>query len=79
MKKALALALGLCLTGASAAPVTLTYWQYDYASKVSTMNDLIKTFEAQNPDIKIKQETFPYDAFNQKSLPACLPGRVPTS
>ncbi|MFD2609634.1 extracellular solute-binding protein [Deinococcus taklimakanensis] len=77
MKKALALALGLCLTGASAAPVTLTYWQYDYASKVSTMNDLIKKFEAQNPDIKIKQETFPYDAFNQKVASSVPAGQGP--
>lgn len=67
-------ALTLLLSGvASAAPVTLTYWQYDFASKVETMNRLIQKFEAENPDIKVKQETFPYDAYSQKvatSVPA---------
>lgn len=76
MKKLLTLALALTVT-ASAAPVTLTYWQYDYASKVSTMNDLIKKFEAQNPDIKIKQETFPYDAYNQKVASSVPAGQGP--
>lgn len=76
MKKVLALALALTVS-ASAAPVTLTYWQYDYASKVSTMNELIKKFEAQNPDIKIKQETFPYDAYNQKVASSVPAGQGP--
>ncbi|MFD1732916.1 extracellular solute-binding protein [Deinococcus malanensis] len=76
MKKLLTLALALSVT-ASAAPVTLTYWQYDFASKVSTMNELIKKFEAQNPDIKIKQETFPYDAYNQKVASSVPAGQGP--
>lgn len=81
MKKLLALAAALTATtalhSAAAAPVTLTYWQYDYASKVSTMNDLIKKFEAANPDIKIKQETFPYDAYNQKVASSVPAGQGP--
>ncbi len=77
MKKLLTLALGLSLASASAAPVTLTYWQYDFASKVSTMNELIKKFEAANPDIKIKQETFPYDAYNQKVASSVPAGQGP--
>lgn len=76
MKKLLTLALTLTVS-ASAAPVTLTYWQYDFASKVSTMNDLIKKFEDQNPDIKIKQETFPYDAYNQKVASSVPAGQGP--
>ncbi|OLV15586.1 extracellular solute-binding protein [Deinococcus marmoris] len=77
MKKLLTLALGLSLASASAAPVTLTYWQYEYASKVSAMNDLIKKFEAANPDIKIKQETFPYDAYSQKVASSVPAGQGP--
>lgn len=81
MKKLLALAAALTVTTlpsrAAAAPVTLTYWQYEYASKVSTMNDLIKKFEAQNPDIKIKQENFPYDAYNQKVASSVPAGQGP--
>jgi multiple sugar transport system substrate-binding protein len=77
MNKLITLALTAALATASAAPVTLTYWQYDYASKVSTMNELIKKFEAANPDIKIKQETFPYDAYNQKVASSVPAGQGP--
>ncbi|PYE50422.1 extracellular solute-binding protein [Deinococcus yavapaiensis] len=76
MKKALKL-LGLSTllsaSVAAAQDVTITYWQYEFASKVTLMNKLIARFEAQNPGIKVKQETFPYDAYNQKvatSIPA---------
>lgn len=73
--------LGIALTATmllaaqavSAAPVTITYWQYFYQSKVDLMNDLIKQFEAKNPDIKVDQVTFPYESYNQKvatSIPA---------
>lgn len=80
MKKLLTLALTVSAAAfatASAAPVTLTYWQYDYASKVSTMTELIKKFEAANPGIKIKQETFPYDAYNQKVASSVPAGQGP--
>lgn len=51
---------------ASAAPVTITYWQYFYQTKVDLINDLIKQFEAKNPGIKVEQVTFPYESYNQK-------------
>lgn len=76
--KHLALALTAALVStATAAPVTITYWQYDYASKVETMKGLIKKFEAQNPDITVKQETFPYDAYNQKVATSVPAGQGP--
>jgi len=56
-----------------AQKTTITYWQYDYATRVDAMNQLIQQFEAANPDITVKQETFPYDAYQQQvaaSLPA---------
>jgi len=72
------LALTVLLSASAlAAPVTITYWQYDYASKVTEMNALIKKFEAQNPDITVKQETFPYDAFNQKVASSVPTGQGP--
>ncbi len=58
---------------ALAQKTTITYWQYDYATRVDAMNQLIKQFEAANPDITVKQETFPYDGYQQQvaaSLPA---------
>ena len=66
-------------TSALAAPVTITYWQYDYASKVTEMNALIKKFQAANPDITVKQENFPYDAYNQTvatSVPITIASRI---
>ena len=69
----LALSLGL----AQAAPVTLTYWQYEYASKVKEMDALIQKFQAQNPDIKVVQENFPYAAYNQKVATSVPAGQGP--
>jgi multiple sugar transport system substrate-binding protein len=56
-----------------AAQTTITYWQYDYATRVDAMNQLIAQFEAANPDIKVVQETFPYDGYPAQvaaSIPA---------
>ena len=67
------LLLGLGASTVLAKQVTIEYWQYYYESKVKTMDELIKTFEKQNPDIKVEQKTFPYEQFNQKvaiSVPA---------
>jgi len=69
----LAATMLLAAQAVSAAPVTITYWQYFYQSKVDLMNDLIKQFEAKNPGIKVDQVTFPYESYNQKvaaSIPA---------
>lgn len=66
-------ALVLFLGVATAQEVQITYWQYDYATRIDAMNQLIEQFEAQNPDIDVVMETFPYDAYQQQvaaSLPA---------
>ncbi|HNY36635.1 MAG TPA: extracellular solute-binding protein [Petrotogaceae bacterium] len=55
------------------AKTTIVYWQYFYQTKVDTINQLIKEFEKLNPDIEVKQVTFPYENYNQKvaaSIPA---------
>ena len=57
--------------------MTITYWQYEYASKVEAINTLIKQFEAQNPGIKVIHETFPYDAYNQKVATSVPAGQGP--
>jgi multiple sugar transport system substrate-binding protein len=73
--------LGLCfvltLIGLSLAaePVTIVYWQYEFATKVKAIDELIKRFEAENPDIKVIQETFPYAAFAEK-VAAAVPAGV---
>ncbi|MEX2541746.1 MAG: extracellular solute-binding protein [Trueperaceae bacterium] len=66
--------LGLLFGAAAfAQPVEIVYWQYDFATRIDAMNQLIERFEAENPDITVVQETFPYDAYQQQvaaSLPA---------
>lgn len=57
--------------------VTITYWQYDYASKVIAIDTLIEQFEAENPGIKVIHETFPYDAYNQKVATSVPAGQGP--
>lgn len=53
-------------SNASGQKVTITYWQYTYPSKVTEINKLIKQFEAQNPNITVVEQDFPYDQYNQK-------------
>ncbi|MCA9838041.1 MAG: extracellular solute-binding protein [Trueperaceae bacterium] len=65
---AASLFLGLSL----AQEVTITYWQYDFAARVDAMSQLIEQFEAENPGIKVVQETFPYDNY-QEQVAASLP------
>lgn len=74
---AAALVIGLSTSGVFAKQVTIEYWQYYYESKVKLMDELIKTFEKQNPDIKVEQKTFPYEQFNQKVAIAVPAGSGP--
>lgn len=67
---ALALLASLAVAGAQ---VEITYWQYEYATRVDAMEQLIERFEAENPDIDVTMETFPYDGYPEQvaaSLPA---------
>ena len=57
--------------------VTLTYWQYDFESKVDTIDTLIEAFEEANPGITVEQQTFPYDAFQQQVAAAVPAGQGP--
>lgn len=73
VKGAIALLALFLSIQALAQPVTITYWQYDFKTKVEAVNELIRRFEAQNPGIKVLHQTFPYDAYQQKvatSIPA---------
>jgi multiple sugar transport system substrate-binding protein len=65
--------LAFSAVSVSAQKTTITYWQYFYQTKVDLMDELIKSFMAKNPDIKVEQVTFPYESYNQKvaaSVPA---------
>jgi multiple sugar transport system substrate-binding protein len=60
-----------------AGPVTIVYWQYEYATKVAAIDELIKMFETENPGIKIVHETFPYAAYVEKVAAAVSAGTGP--
>lgn len=57
--------------------VQITYWQYQFDSKVALVNDLIKEFNAANPNIEVRQENFPYNDFIAKAKSAVGAGQGP--
>ena len=59
------------------AKTTITYWQYFYQTKKDTINELIKEFEKENPDIKVVHETFPYADFGTKVASSIPIGKGP--
>jgi multiple sugar transport system substrate-binding protein len=76
--KIAALAAGVSLLAATAAQaVEIQYWQYVYDTRVKAMDELIKNFEAANPDIKVTQTTFPYDDYQTKVIAAHVAGNGP--
>lgn len=85
---ALAASVALLATGVSAGsssaatgnPVTVTFWHAysEDGSEVKTItNILIPRFEAEHPDINIKQVAIPYDSLHQKLLVAAAGGDLP--
>jgi multiple sugar transport system substrate-binding protein len=80
MSKLLRLLVPLALLaalGLGQAQVQLTYWQYDFSTRIDAMNQLIEQFNAENPDIIVVQETFPYDAYQQRVAAATAAGQGP--
>lgn len=78
MKKVAGILAGLAMfAGLASAQTTITYWQYDFATRVDAMNQLIEKFEAENPDIIVVQETFPYDAYPARVAAALAAGEGP--
>ncbi len=71
------LVLAAIAIGTAQAQVTITYWQYDFAARIDAMNQLIDQFNAENPDIVVVQETFPYDAYQQRVAAALAAGQGP--
>jgi len=73
-----ALAAGISLLAATAAQaVEINYWQYVYDTRVKAMDELIQKFQAANPDITVKQTTFPYDDYQTKVIAAHAAGNGP--
>ena len=76
MVTALAGALGM-LVPTVAQAVEINYWQYIYDTRVKAMDQLIQNFEKANPDITVKQTTFPYDDYQTKVIAAHAAGNGP--
>ncbi len=55
----------------------IVYWQYFYETKKETVDTLIEMFEAANPDIKVSQQTFPYEQYNTKVASSVPSGEGP--
>ena len=55
----------------------IVYWQYFYETKKDLMDKLIVMFEERNPDIKVTQQTFPYENFNTKVASSVPSGQGP--
>jgi multiple sugar transport system substrate-binding protein len=67
----------LAVAAAQNQKTQVLYWQYDFASKVTLVNELIAEFNKANPDIEVKQETFPYDNYIAKVKSAVGAGQGP--
>lgn len=73
-----ATAAGALLGGHNpAAAVEIQYWQYVFDTRVQAMTEVIKTFEAENPGITVKQVTFPYADYQTRLIAARAAGRSP--
>jgi len=72
----LAAGVSLLVMGAAQA-VEIQYWQYVYDTRVTAMDQLIQNFEKANPDITVKQVTFPYADYPTKVIAAHSAGQGP--
>ncbi|MBO9590046.1 extracellular solute-binding protein [Devosia sp.] len=72
------LAAGISFIAMGAAQaVEIEYWQYVFDSRVQAMDQLIEKFEAANPDITVKQTTFPYADYQTRVVAAKVAGQGP--
>lgn len=61
---------------AAGEPVEIEYWQYNFESRITAMDELIALFEAENPGIKvIHNSEIPYDNYRDK-IAASVPAGV---
>lgn len=69
---------GATLFGAHAAgAVEIEYWQYVFDARVKAMDTLIANFEKANPDITVKQVTFPYADYQTRVVAATMAKKGP--
>ena len=78
-RKALGLFAGAAFAfGASGAQaVEIEYWQYIFDARINAIDTLIEQFEAENPDITVRQTNFPYADYRTKVAAAIPAGEGP--
>jgi len=78
-KKLLGYTAGAAVSLSSGAgwAVEIEYWQYIFDARIKAMDILIEKFEAANPDITVKQTTFPYADYRTKVAAAIPAGEGP--
>ena len=74
---AVALAAATSAAAAPASAVEIEYWQYFFEARVTAMDQLIEGFEAENPDITVKTNHFPYADYRTKVASAIPAGEGP--
>ena len=61
----------------AAQAVEIEYWQDVYDTRVQAMDQLIAEFQKANPDITVKQVTFPYADYQTRVIAANMAGNAP--
>ena len=61
----------------AAQAVEIEYWQYVFETRVKAMDQLIAEFQKANPDITVKQVTFPYADYQTRVIAANMAGNGP--
>ncbi|TWF58573.1 extracellular solute-binding protein [Neorhizobium alkalisoli] len=61
----------------AAQAVEIEYWQYVFDTRVKAMDELITNFQKANPDITVKQVTFPYADYQTRVIAANMAGNGP--
>lgn len=77
LKLAVATSLAAFLATAPVQAVEIEYWQYIFDARIKAMDTLIANFQAANPDITVKQSTFPYADYRTKVAAAIPAGEGP--
>jgi multiple sugar transport system substrate-binding protein len=77
LKLAVATSLAALIAAAPAQAVEIEYWQYIFDARITAMDTLIANFQAANPDITVKQSTFPYADYRTKVAAAIPAGEGP--
>ena len=68
---------GSTIFASQAGAVEIEYWQYVYDTRVKAMDQLIASFQEANPDITVKQVTFPYADYQTRIVAANMAGQAP--